>query len=338
MKKAVSSLILLVLLCLLCDCGATISKPIDGIKMYTLIGDHLYSEDIFFKVSYKDTNNGIEKEKCFESNLYMPLQGFLRILYNYEIVNEVSTQNTIAYIESNIEFDVVYIESRHNNSSLKVYINKSGKVLILKDNKLYETKENAVDYKKFATFEKTNYAIDSINFVENKANGLYTKYSSKYGYRGRMDNYYYDEKMLEMNYEDAIESGHTSEAYLKAYKIKIYSEYLYNLLDNEYDLLRCSYYTYGADEHRLDNNDFRGGDNYPYIDSYWLCFNQVKVDKSRAIFITKSGSFIYDYDEDWYYILPNGFVSYDEFASVFEYNNIYLNEMFNNFKSEHGIE
>lgn len=317
----------MILICIVfLGCGKN-EIPKASLKLHDLLENHIYSHNIDCKIV--KTIDG--KTQTFESSFYVTLQGFIKSIAVYEEVKEIKDSNWEDHIKKIEEKEYMIINSTSNNSVLKLFISSNGKVIIEKDDVLYETSEECIDFNDLIQLSTLNFSKESL---EDLFGGVfsYAEYKNTTYVRKSIN---YRDSVLQEGYDKYIQDGRDPKDFLINYRNKLYIEYLYNLLDQDRLLLKTKYYTYDFPEILLRNTNDSFDD---IVTPYEIDFNTNCVPRYGIMYIYENGVLLYDAKDDWYYFYDDSFVSYNEFIDLFYFNVKELNDKIDEFKIEHGIE
>ncbi len=336
MKKILILLFFIISLFLV-SCDSEFLPPQDDMKVYQVIGDHNYSNDLYLNVSYLVDDNNPSKQ-YLESNVSICIQGFVDQLVSFATVKKVETDNINTYVESKVGEEYMYIESNYLDSNLKIYVLKTGVVILVKDGKAYETNESVVRYYDFCQIKKIS--IDellykNISFQYKEESQNYTTSSSvgeNQWLSFNLDKISYDEITDVYMGENIVPAETIKSQYINYYRDYLYYNYLKDILKGDYYVLECPYMTYGKGYLPIINTG---------LNKELKTYLTITYETNKNFILTQSGYLWVEVTEDNYspiYLLNETSISLEDALLVKSYLVSELNDRIEEMKENNGIE
>ena len=345
MGKKILIGLLLIMSLLLISCNTNPSMPKDGPKIEEIISDHIDSKDMYYKVKYPTFDQRVQlKNEYFETRFFPGLKQYLELLSNHMELNindNIKTDDEISnYVNNFVNEKTVYIYSDIQDSSLKIYINENGKVLIKKDKTLYESKENALNYNRFCEFE----VIDFLKCYDQEKGRIGINVNDYY-FNNQYNIYYnkwYEDRLDKTTYEEAIANGISKEEYIKSYQYMLFEKSYKSYFSehNYYYVLKLPF----AYNYELQNLSlYLKYDVGLFGEKIYCSSYQIDIAHNNDIvyiLTTNQGISVVQYNSlnDGYHLLGLDYLDIDSFNNLLSMNDDAINKQINDFKKEHGIE
>lgn len=346
-KKIILIFFLSIMIFTFVACNDKLAYPNEELKMYNLLEEHKESIDIYYKAKYPTDNPTIHlKNDYFESRYFVGLQEFITLLCNRSYVYKKEEFNNldgiVNYINNNTNEKTVYIESHINDNYVKIYVNEDGTVIILKNDILYQTHNNAVNYTRFCDFRE----VDFLRCYDERNSTMIRLKNDYYSYSYNISSYqycsWYDYHLDEITYEEAIkENNMTEKKYMRAYRDFLYGLYYYSFFKDVpvYYTLRLPYVSGANLPSRLAYNKYEIGIFGDYYFETSLQDSSRRDEDVLWIFSTTLGSYVKFYkDADEEHLLGLDYLNYNDIRSFVLEENEEINEVLNEFMAEHNIE